>query len=516
MDRWLVALRVEQYVGVVISALLMWAAFPDVGIWPASLLSLVILIAVIENVSVLRGAWLSALWAMIFFLPHISWMNVATNQTYLAWIALALAQAFFLALWGGMFAATRLWSWARTWWGEILTAAVLWVGIEQLRARVPLGGFPWAKVPYSLVDSPLLSLAPLGGEVLVAFAAVAIAVLVRQALVKGILGKKRVIFAVGALAVLLLPALHRLPTEPQNGTVSVLAVQGNVEIPMEETYSIEGMVTGNHLAETERAMATGQQPDLVIWGEDALDRDPQVNQTTAEQLSQALELVQVPFLAGYQEYEEDQRYNWFAVWDPHSQQIVERYGKQHPVPWGEFVPWRGLSEFLAVEAAAISVDMVAVDNPAILTVPLADGREIPVAVGICFEAGDEQIIAEGVRLGGELIVIPTNNSHFRDTAESTQQLQMTQFRAAEFSRATLQVSTNGVSAVVRPDGTIEESTGKQVSGHLFAELPLRTTLTPAAKWEETLALETIAAALILGAASLMNAVGQKLRLRKRG
>lgn len=513
MDRWLVATRVEQYVGIALSGMLMWAAFPDVGLWPLSFLSLIILIAVIEPVSVGRGAWLSALWAMIFFLPHISWMNIATNQTYIAWIALALAQAFFLAIWGGMFAATSLWSWARTWWGEMLAAAVLWVGIEQLRARVPLGGFPWAKVPYSLVDSPLIGLAPLGGEVLVSAVAVMIAVLLRRLLTRGIRLRQRATLFAGAALLFLLPGLIRLPIAPQAGNVELLAVQGNVEIPMEDTYAIAGKVTGNHAVQTMNALSDGADPDLIIWGEDAIDRDPSVNEGTAAQVEEVLAASGVPLLAGYQEWDGDVRYNWFSAWYPETGQGETKYGKQHPVPWGEYVPWRGISEFLAVEAAAISVDMVAVDNPGIIDVELEDGRIIPVAVGICFEAGDEQIIAEGVRLGGELILIPTNNSHFRDSAESTQQLQMAQFRAAEFSRATLQVSTNGVSAVIAPDGTISSKTDRQVADYLQAEVPLRTSLTPAAKWEETIALESIAAALILGSAGLVNASGQRLRTR---
>lgn len=498
-----------------VSGAAMWAAFPDQGIWPLSFLSLFILFWVVRSSRVWWGAALAALWAMVFFLPHISWMNIATNRTYIAWILLALAQAFFLGVWGAMYSATSSWRWARTWWGELLVVAILWVGIEQLRARVPLGGFPWAKLPYMLVDTPLLGLAPLGGEVLVSAAMVTVVVLaihswsaVKQS------GRRRLLLALGAAALFLIPGLFRLPTAPQAGTLNVLVIQGNVEIPMQDSYAEEGHVTQNHLNQTLKALQEGAKPDVVIWGEDAVDRDPASSEITQQMVLDAVEASGVPLIAGYQEFGEGERFNWYGAWGADGTHQEQRYGKQHPVPWGEFVPWRSVSEFLAVEAAGISVDMVAVDNPGLLSVELTDGRAIPFAVGICFEAGDEQIIAEGVQLGGQAILIPTNNSHFRDSAESTQQLQMTRFRAAEFSRASVQVSTNGVSAVVLPNGRIEFASGKQEAAFIEAELPLRTSLTPAAQLGIRLPLEMIALALVLGSAALLTSLSRWMREKR--
>lgn len=509
-------MALRQAAMVTFSGVLMWAAFPDVGWWPLLFLSLASLTGVVGGARPTRGAWLAALWALVFFLPHTAWMNVATNGTYVAWILLALAQAFFLAIWGAMFAATHVWKFARTWWGEALVAGVLWVGIEQLRARVPFGGFPWAKVPYALVDAPLVSLAPLGGELLVSFVAVFLAVLIRQGVIRGISGPRRGWLLAGALALLFLPGLIKLPVGAQNGTVSILVVQGNVEIPMESTYAVEGKVTGNHLEETARALSGEETADLVLWGEDSVDRDPNRSAVTGQQVEQVLALTGSPLVAGYQEYGPGERYNWVGTWYPDSGQGESKYGKQHPVPWGEYVPFRQVSEFLATEAATVSVDMVPVDNPAIIDVTLADGRTIPIAVGICFEAGDEPIFAEGVQLGGEMILVPTNNSHFRSTPESTQQLQMVQFRAAEFSRAAIQVSTNGVSAVIAPNGKVIEQTERQVADHIFAEVPLRTVLTPAATVVGAIVYEWMALTLLGGGAAIVVYASRRIRRGQSG
>lgn len=504
-----------QYLQIFLAAGLMWAAFPDPDLWFLSIPALALLIAATDCVGTGRGAWYAVLWTMVFFVPHISWMNIATNGTYMAWFALCLLQAFFMMFWGAFFAASRTWPWARTILGEAVVAATLWVGIEQLRSRVPFGGFPWAKIAYAQVDSPLIVFAPIGGEVLVTWIAVALAVVLRIAFR---LGKEatlspwtRLALLGGFAAALVAPMMVRLPTNQENGSIEVAAIQGNVAIPMEDTFAIEGRVTDNHLQETLRMLESGESPDLIIWGETAVDSDPATSPMTAAMIEQASKAAGVPIVAGYQEYVDDVRYNWMAVWDPKTGLQEEKYAKQHPVPWGEFVPWRQFSEALATEVARVSVDMVAADNPGYLEVTLVDGRVVPIAIGICFEAGDEPIAAEGIRLGGELIVIPTNNAQFRTSAESTQQLQMVRFRAAEFSRSALQVSTNGVSAVIRPDGGVHYQTGKQEAAHIVADVPLRTSLTPAARISEGLALAMIGITGVFG----LFAIGASIIRRRR-
>lgn len=493
--------RILQYAAVALSAGAMWASFPDVNLWFLSVPSLALLIGVLDGVGVARSGWYSWLWGFLFFLPHISWINIATGGIYFAWILLAAVQATYFAVWGACFTATKTWRWGRTWWGQALFASVLWVGVEQFRARFPYGGFPWAKVAYAQVDSPLITLAPWGGEVLVSGTVLVLATLLWWALKRGVPRHERLSALVTAALLVVGPAMLTLPTGPESGEVRAALIQGNVEIPMFETYGVAGKVTTNHLDETIRMAAEGAHPQVVIWGEDSIDRDPTENQTTNELVNEALRITGVPLVAGFQEVVGDIRYNWMSVWYPAQGEPSVRYGKQHPVPWGEYIPLRGISEFLAVEAAQIGVDMVPVDNPGFLEVTLNDGRTVPFSVGICFEVADEHIIAQGVRMGGQLILIPTNNSHFRYSAESTQQLQMLRFRAAEFSRAGMQVSTNGVSAVISPDGSILQITERQVAAHLVADMPLRTTMTPAAQSAQFLPIAAIIAAFVVGAAA---------------
>lgn len=504
--------RLLQYLQVVASALLLWAAFPEVDLWFLSFPALALLIGALDDVRPLRGAWYASLWCMIFFLCHIPWMITATG-TLMPWIVLSLAQAFFLAWFGAFFAASGTWKWCRSVGGEALVATVLWVGIEQLRARIPFGGFPWAKLAYAQVDSPLIVLAPIGGEVLVSGVVVFLAVLVRKAFqLHSNLSPWWRLALLGVVAVSLgVPAFWHLPTEQQNGSVRLAVVQGNVEVPGAETFAQAGKVTGNHIRETERFLAEDRPVDLIIWGEDSVDRDPMQNSEIARRVGAVADEAGVPILVGFQELVEEGRYNWSGVWYPLTGLAGQKYAKQHPVPWGEYVPFRALSEWLATEAAAVSVDMIAADNLPLLTVRLSDGRTLPLAVGICFEVADESIINDGVAAGGEIIVIPTNNFHFEATTESTQQLQMARFRAAEFSRSTVQASTNGVSGIIRPDGGVLKQSQKQVADVLYGEVPLRTELTPAARAGQWPAWGSMAVTLVFGFTALIAAAVRKKR-----
>ena len=461
-------------------------AFPPHSWWLLSFPAVGALIKVVGGVSPGRGAAYSAIWMMAFMLPLISWTQVATGDTYIAWFALAGAEAAFAAFWGAAFAATKVWKFARTIFGEAAVAALLWVAVEELRSRYPYGGFPWGRLAHPQVDSPLVAFAPLGGEVLVSAVVVFVSVLLMRSLTipprTSDLGSgfvfSRAAATFTALAILIGSSTYSLPTAPQTGSLRVAVIQGNVEVPMYETFNTPRKVTGNHARVTWEMLEAGNEVDLIVWGENAADIDPREDPETALLIDEVVTEAGVPAMLGIMEYEENTRYNWLAIWNPNDGLLDAMYGKQHPVPWGEYIPMRSITEILATAAAQVGVDMSPVDNPALLTVALSDGRRVPLVVGICFEVAYEQLLLEGILLGGEAITIPTNNAHFQNSAESVQQLQMGQFRAAEFSRAMIQASTNGVSAVVSPDGKITQVTGTQEADYLVADIPLRSAITP--------------------------------------
>lgn len=479
--------RVADYAGVLVVAACLYLSFPDLGAWPMAILAMALFTRLVDRVPAGRAAWLSFLVGMAFWLPHIDWVPIAVGGN-LPWVALAATQALAFAVWGWVVSLTRVWAWARTWWGQTGLTAITWVGIEQARSSWPWTGFPWAKLAYSQVDGPLGHLAPWGGEVTVSLVVVALGVLLRRVFSlhpahEVAHGWTRPALLALVATIVVAPLALTLPNAQEAGSLDVGVVQGNVEIPGAETFSVVGKVAGNNAREMKKLLATGTHLDLVVWGEGSLDHDPVAYPSTATIANSIVDEGGVPTVVGFNRYMKasDSIHNYIGVWYPGTGLAAQLYGKQEPVPFGEFIPWRRFVSALATEAAQIRLDMTPVDNVSLLPVTLADGRTVRMATGICFEVAAEPLLGEGVARGGEIIVVPSNNYHFRTSAESTQQAQMLRFRAMEYSRSAIQASTNGASMIVRPDGSVVAVSGKQVAAYLSATVPLRTSLTLTAR-----------------------------------
>ncbi len=67
----------------------------------------------------------------------------------------------------------------------------------------------------------------------------------------------------------------------------------------------------------------------------------------------------------------------------------------------------------------------------------------------------------------------TNNATYNNTGQTEQQLAMSRLRAVEHGRAVLIAATSGVSAVITPDGAVQQRTGEMEQAVLNAVVPLR-------------------------------------------
>lgn len=458
-------------------------AFPGRSWWPMAFLGIALLVLALRRDSARWGFIVGLLYGLGFFLPHVWWANEAVGQP-IGWVALSLFQALYLGGFGAAWVWVRRGAWVREReWLQVMAVTILWVAVEQLRGRWPFGGFPWGSLAFSQTDSPLLRLAPVGGEPLVSGVVVATGALLAAVLLN--LWTRR-LGAAGlrlgaALAAVLLPGLLPLSTVAESGTLRVGAVQGNVPSPGAEAMSQAREVAANH-ADGTRALLEQVDPgelDLVLWPESASDIDPRTDDGVAAAVDDAARAVDAPILLGTQRFLPGLRYNNYILWVPGAGADPEvEYTKQRPVPFGEFVPYRELFRRLAPVVDRITTDMVAGTGEALVEVGIERlGRSVPIATAICFEVAYDDLIREGVLGGGELIVIPTNNASFGLTQESSQQLAMSRFRAAEHGRAVVQISTVGVSGLVAPDGDLLAATGLYTAEQMVAELPLRTSIT---------------------------------------
>jgi apolipoprotein N-acyltransferase len=418
-----------------------------------------------------------------------------------AWLVVAVMESLWFALLAlGLSIVGR-----RRWWP--VAVPVVWVAVEFARDRWPFGGLPWGRIAFGQADGPLLPWAAVAGAPMVTFAVVTIgAALGAAAVVVARRADGPAIPAVavaGAVAVAALAAggLVPVPTagEGRDGPdhLVVAAIQGNVPRLGLKEFAQRRAVTANHEAQTEALaadIAAGkvQRPDVVVWPENASDDDPTTDPIAGAMVSRAVAAVGVPVLVGavLDGPGPDHVSNAAVVWSP-ADGPGERYVKRHLVPFGEYLPWRGLLTKLVHRFSLISKDFAAGHRPGVLHLGPATIADV-----ICFEVADDGVVRDAVLGGGRLLVVQTNNATYEHRGddgrggETAQQLEMSRLRAVEHGRAVVVVATSGVSAIIRPDGSVVARTGVFVPARLVADMPLRDGTTIADRigaWPERLA-----------------------------
>ncbi|WP_374118204.1 apolipoprotein N-acyltransferase [Streptomyces sp. RKAG337] len=495
------------------------AAFPPYDVWPLSIAAVAGLSALTRGRTARQGAWLGFAFALPFFLWLLLWLRVVG---YDAVFGLSVLEALFIAVLGaGLAITSRLPGWPL--WG-----GCLWVAEELARDRLPFGGFPWGRLAFANTGSPFTPLAALGGAPLVTFAVALTGTLLAAAVLAALrlrgAGTARTartllpVAGTAALAAALLAAGYAVPV-PTNATdfVKVAIVQGNVQQPGMHFLGRPMQILDNHVAATLKLAKDIKEkrtpkPDLVIWPENSSDLDPFSNPQAYDKITGAVRAVGVPVLVGALVDGPDARHvqNEGIVWDPVSGPGAS-YTKQHPVPFGEYVPFRTELTKVIHRLDQIPRDFYPGRNTGVLKIGPATLGDV-----ICFEVAYDEIVHDTVKAGARAIIVQTNNATYGRTGQPEQQLAMSRLRAVEHGRAIVTAATSGISAVVAPDGTIEQRTKEFTQDVLSARIPLRDELTVADRVgtvpEWTLAMVGIlscAVAIALGRREATKSKGQQ-------
>ncbi|MFD7734659.1 apolipoprotein N-acyltransferase [Kitasatospora phosalacinea] len=455
-----------------LSGLALALAFPPFDAWPLSILAVAALALLTRGRTARHGAWLGFAFGVPFFVVLLSWLRpVGWDAT----VGLSLIEALFLALMGaGLALTSKLRGWPL--WG-----AVLWVTQEWMRDRLPFGGFPWGRLAFANTASPLTPLAALGGAPLVTFAVAGSGTLLAWAALAAVRARRTdtelpwrtAVGAVGAVALVLVGYAVPVPTSADD-TVKVALVQGNVDRPGMDFLGRPMEVLDNHATATEKLaadVAAGRvaKPDVVIWPENASDLDPFTDPAAYARIDEAVKAVGVPTLVGALVDGPDEQHvqNEGIVWDPATGPGAS-YTKQHPVPFGEYVPFREELSKVISRLQRVARDFYPGDHNGVMQLGPARIGDV-----ICFEVAYDEIVRDAVNQGGRVIVVQTNNATYNNTGQTEQQLAMSRLRAVEHGRAVLIAATSGVSAVIAPDGSVQQRTGEMEQAVLNAVVPLR-------------------------------------------
>jgi apolipoprotein N-acyltransferase len=308
-------------------------------------------------------------------------------------------------------------------------------------------------------------------------AAVALTGAALAALVVGNL-RTRALAVAGLVLVPCAGLLVPVATAAQDGNPVVAAIQGNVPDRGIDALGRKQQVLNNHTNVTEQlaadvAAGRSPKPDIVLWPENSSDLDPFEDPLAAQLMTQASQAIGRPILVGaVLDAGPGKVKNAGLVWGPKGF-IGPIYVKQHPVPFAEYLPYRAeLQRLVHRFQTLMPNDFVKGTRPGVMPYGPTTLADV-----ICFEIAEDGIVRSAVTGGGQLLVVQTNNATFGRSGETHQQLAMTQLRAVEHGRAAVVVATSGISALVRPDGSIEARSGIYTPAALVARLPLRSSRT---------------------------------------
>jgi apolipoprotein N-acyltransferase len=469
-------------------------AFPPVGFWPLAAVGPALLVVALWNRGLGASFVVGLAFGLAFFVPLLSWL---INLAWYAWAALAIAEAVIFALLAiGQRLMLRLPVWP-------LAVAAWWVAAEAVRARWPYA-FPWGRLAMSQAQAPTVRWVTVGGPPLLTFlialtgAMLAWLLLVprRESLRRRAVPAIALTAAAGAtLAGWLLPV-----SGPGGPTAVVAAIQGNV--PRAGTVSDllrATTVTQNHVATTDqlaRQVQAGARPapDVVIWPENSTDIDTRTDPATYALIANAVARIGRPVLVGA--VLENPRRNAGQLWLP-GRGPVATYVKRQLVPFGEYIPFRGLISTFSSLPSLQPINF----TPGHRAVVFRIGK-VRLGDVICYEVGFDNLVASEVSAGANVLTEQTNDADFEldgQLGETLQQLAMARIRAIEFDRAMVVSGTTGVSAIIAPDGATIARSQTWQRAILDARVPLRGDATVAQRaggWPEIVLSALAVAALV--------------------
>lgn len=440
----------------VIGGLLVAAALPPWGFWPLAFLGIAMYETAAQDAStgrqrLTRGWLFGAAWLF----PGMIWMWFLTAPGYL------VAASMFAG-----FHAVAAWVAPRGPWRAIGRPAAHTLA-EALRFCFPFGGVPLASLAIGQAAGPFADVVRVGGALLLTWFVFQVGfALAGPSPVVPALARKRGITSRGEwhgllafLAAMVVWLVLPMLADGEHGDykwtgITVAAVQGGGPQGTHANETSAEDVLQRHLAAT--ATIEPGSVDLVVWPENVIDVATFEGSRELELVAAQAKRIDAPFAVGITEDTADgeQFLNAQVVVTPEGE-IYSRYEKVRRVPFGEYIPLRGLLNALGAPTDLVPRDAVAGTGPAVLELP--DGTRM--ATVISWEVFFGGRVNEGVEAGGSFIINPTNGSSYTWTVLQSQQIASSRLRAIEQNRWLVQVSPTGFSAFISPSGEVFDRSG---------------------------------------------------------
>ena len=402
----------------------------------------------------------------------ISWIYVSissfSNAPFIFAIAITLLFIIFISIYELLLATIfHFFFKKKSSLKKVIGFAILASIFEWLRGHL-FSGFPWLFISYSQIDTPISGLAPIIGSYGLSF----ITYLISCSLAQGLFVRTRnPSHSYSFLAAFIMPFLLLSPllginwTTPLKKNLSFQLVQGNVSHNDKwDSYNLEGIIQ-HYLSLSENA----PKETVIVWPETAIPLPSNMAYPLLIKLQHLAMIRDQHFVFGLPGTNGDGSYsNSMMVID----KALNRYDKQHLVPFGEYLPFPILKPILNYFDIPLDDLKKGSKKQPLLTI-----NQIKVAPFICFEVAYTDTLLKALPQANILLTI-TDDTWFGHSLAKAQHLEIAQMRSLQSGRAQAFTSNDGETAFIDNKGAIIKALPKYKAGIINGKLKAYSGLTP--------------------------------------
>ena len=403
-----------------------------------------------------------------------------------AWIPLTILMGLMYGIFGKLFSYLNTKSENNFY--VLLSAIAIF---DLFRAYFPFGGFPWGFPSTVLLTGPINSplffevplyfknFGPTGASLLLQSFTLIIALAVflknkRKNYLKNYIIFSLVIFIIIISNFVISNSQYAQIESPE---LNIAIVQGNSPCPgaKNRCNNERQKIYDSHLTQTQ---SLDGNFDLVVWPESStgFNNDPGIHSRVQNEISAEALRLDSYFLIGGDRPIQKKYFENYGIFINKDGEITGQYLKQHPVPFGEYIPFRKYLEWIP-PLALVPRDMIRGDSQKIFMV-----NDVKISSVISFEGSFQRYIRNSVQDGAELVVILTNQASYGESGMSDQFILMSRANAISNGRPIVHAAITGKSAFIDHKGRVISKTELFETGILTEKIEVIQTETPYSKY----------------------------------
>ena len=371
----------------------------------------------------------------------------------------------------------------------LVVLPALWTTSEWIRGWI-FTGFPWLSLGYSQIDAPLKGFAPIMGVYGISWLTVVISGLLALLVVRR---EKRILyFEVPILLVIIglgigLERIHW--THSIGHPIKVALLQGNISQDL-KWRSDQRQPTIDLYTKMTRA---NLDSDLIVWPETALPAFYHQAKNYLTELGNEAKETKTDLLIGIPIMDLKTRRYFNSVVEVGVGPVDEIYNKSHLVPFGEYIPLRGILGNI--------FDILNVPLPNFSTAEAAQhpltAAGYKVGISICYEDAFGEEVIKSLPEANFLVNV-SNDAWFGHSVAPNQHLQIARMRAVETGRPLLRATNTGITAVIDDEGAIKSRLPQFVANSLTDTIQPMIGATPYSKYGNGMIILILTVLLALG------------------